>query len=107
MRGLRWEPLAPWHSAKAFWTYRGLALKPAQNVGRLNVLGALDIFTSPVDVDLKLRFERNRERWWQSSCPLHGDLGKHLGQLVTVLFSGFTSDQSTFGLICSQGTPPV
>ena len=107
MRGLRWGPLAPWKSTKAFWTYGGLALQPAQNVGGLNVLGALDVFTSPVNAFLDLRFKRNRKRWWQSSCPLHGDLGKHLGQLVTVLFSGFTSDQSTFGLICSQGTPPV
>ena len=108
MRGLKWEPLAPWNSSKAFWTYRGLAVQPAQNVGTLDVLGALEVFTSPVDADLKLRFERNRENgWWQSSCPLHGNLRKHLGQVVTILQVGFTSKQSTFGLICSQGTPPV
>jgi hypothetical protein len=34
-------------------------------------------------------------------------LGKYLGQFVTVLQVGFTSNQSTFGLIRSQGTPPV
>jgi hypothetical protein len=68
-------------------------LQPAQNVGGLNVLGALDVLTSPVDDDLKLRFERDREKgWWQSGCPLHGDLGKHLGQLVIILFSGLTGD---------------
>src|ERR1017187_8609022 len=85
-----------------------LTVQPAQNVSGLNVLGVLDVFTSPVNAFLDLHFERNRENgWWQSSCPLHGDLGKHLGQLVTILFAGFTSDQSTFGLIRSQGTPPV
>ena len=93
MRGLKWEPLAPWNSSKAFWTYRGLAVQPAQNVGTLDVLGALEVFTSPVDADLKLRFKRNRENgWWQSSCPLHGNLRKHFGQFVTILQVGFTSD---------------
>jgi len=83
-------------------------LQPAQNVGGLNVLGTLDVQTSLVNANLKLRFKRNRESgWWQSSCPFHGDLGKHLGQLVTILFSGLTNDQSAFGLIRSQGTPPV
>ena len=61
MRGLRREPLAPWKCSRAFRTYRGLTLEPAQNVSGLNVLGALDVLTSPVDVDLKLRFKRNRE----------------------------------------------
>ena len=42
---------------------------------------------------LELRFERNGENgWWQSSCPFHGDLGKHLGQFVTILQVGFTSN---------------
>jgi hypothetical protein len=57
---------------------------------------------------LELLFERDRENWWwQSSCPLHGDLGKHLGHLVTILPSGLTSNQCMFRLIGSQGTPPV
>jgi len=108
MRGLRREPLAPRQRARAFRAYRGLALEPAQNVGGLNVLGALDVFTYLANAFLELRFERNRENWWwQSSCPLHGDLGKHLGQLVTILSSVFTSDQCMFRLKGSQGTPPV
>jgi hypothetical protein len=77
-------------------------------VSALGVLGTLDVLTNPVDAHLKLRFKRNWWNWWwQSSCPLHGDLAEYLGQLVTILFSGFTSDQSTLGLICSQDTPPV
>ena len=77
-------------------------------MGGLNVLGALDVFTYLANAFLELRFERNRENWWwQSSCPLHGDLGKHLGQLVTILSSVFTSDQCMFRLKGSQGTPPV
>ena len=68
-------------------------MQPVQNVGGLNVLGTLEVFTSFVDADLELRFERNGENgWWQSSCPFHGDLGKDLGQLVTILQVGFTSD---------------
>ena len=60
MRGLRREPLAPWHRAKAFRTYRYLALQPAQNVGRLNVLGTLDVLTNLANAFLDLGFERNR-----------------------------------------------
>ena len=63
MRGLRREPLAPWNSAKAFWTYRGLALQPAQNVGGLNVLGTLDVFTSPVDADLETALREKPGEW--------------------------------------------
>jgi len=104
MRGLRREPLAPWKCARAFRTYRGLALQPAQNVGRLNVLGALDVLTNLANAFLELRFER---WWWQSSCSFDGDLAEHVGQLSSILFSVFTNKQGTFGLIGSQGTPPV
>ena len=71
------SPLLPGNSARAFRTYRGLALQPAQNVGGLNVLGALDVLTSLANAYLELRFERNQVNWWwQSSCPLHGDLAR-------------------------------
>ena len=33
-----------------------------------------------------------REWWWQSSCPLDGDLAEHIGQFSSILFSVFTSD---------------
>ena len=61
MRGLRWGAPCSLEMLQGFPVYRGLALQPAQNVGGLNVLGALDLFTSPMDADLKLRFKRNRE----------------------------------------------
>jgi len=76
-------------------------------VSGLNVLGALDVFANPVDADLKLGFERNWGRSRQARCPLCGDLVEYPGQLPAVLLAGFTSDQSAFGLIRSQGTPPV
>ena len=56
MRGLRREPLAPWQRARAFRAYRGLTLQPAQNVGRLNVLGVLDVLTNLANAFLELRF---------------------------------------------------
>ena len=40
-------------------------------------------------------------------CPLDGDLVEYSGQLPLVLLVGFTSNQCAFGLIRSQGTPPV
>ena len=64
MRGLRREPLAPWKSAKAFWTYRGLALQPAKNVGGLGVSGALDILAGLANALLELLFERSHWNWW-------------------------------------------
>jgi len=76
-------------------------------VSGLDVLGALDVLTNPVDAHLKLRFERNRGRSRQARCPLCGDLVEYPGQLPAVLLAGFTSDQSAFGLIGFQGTPPV
>ena len=83
-------------------------MQPAQNVGRLNVLGALDVLTNLANAFLELRFERSLENWWwQSGCPLHGDLAEHIGQFFTILSSVFTNKQGTFGLISSQGTPPV
>jgi hypothetical protein len=107
MRGRRREPLAPWKSTKAFWTYGELTLQPAQNVGGLNVVGTLDILTRPLDADLELDFDRRGERSRQVRCPFDGDLVEYSGQLPLVLFVAFTSDQCTFRLIRSQGTPPV
>jgi hypothetical protein len=34
-------------------------------------------------------------------------LAEHVGQFFAILSSVLTNKQSTFGLICSQGTPPV
>ena len=101
MRGLKWEPLAPWNSAKAFRTYIRLALQPTQNICGLGVLGTLDVLTSLANAFLDLLFERscgNWWWWWQASSPLQGDLVEHFGEIFTILLVGFTSDQSTFGL---------
>jgi hypothetical protein len=67
----------------------------------------MDVLTNPVDADLKLGFERYRGRSRQARCPLAGDLVEYPGQLPSVFLAGFTSDQGAFGLIGSQGTPPV
>ena len=85
-----------------------LAAQPAQDVGRLDVLGPLDVSKTITDACLELRFERCQFWWWwQSGCTLDGDLAEHISQLFAVLFTGFVSDQGVFGLIRSQGTPPV
>jgi hypothetical protein len=77
-------------------------------VSGLDVFGTLDVSKAVTDACLKVRFERSQFWWWwQPGCTLDGDLAEHIGQLATVLFTGFVSDQSIFGLIRSQGTPPV
>ncbi len=109
IRGLRWEPLAPWRCARAFRLACWLAAEPAQDVSGLDVLGSLDVLACFANALLELRFKRDHGWWWwwQSGCPFHGDLSQHIVQLFAVLFAVFSSDQGILRLKDSQGTPPV